>query len=195
MSPLAEPDLAAPAFLLQQAPPALAGVALAGVLAAIMSTADSFLNIAAAALVRDLPRAFGRRPAEGLRALRLAVGALALASGTLAAGYGDLIALLGTFAFGTFAAALAPALAVGLNWERVTAAAATASIVTGTVTAVGLELLARGGRGLDAFLPVPAGVLPAVVALLASFLVLFAVSFLGARDVRRDPLVDTVLSA
>lgn len=193
--PLEVPDQAAMTFLLHQAPPALAGLALAGVLAAIMSTADSFLNIAAGALVRDLPQAFGRRPATGLGRLRLAVLVLALAAGLLAVGYGDLIALLGTFAFGTFAAALAPALAVGLNWERVTATAATASITTGIVTAVGLELLARPLGGLPTWLPFPAGTLPSVVALLASLSVLLAVSLYAPAERRDDPLIDAILSA
>jgi sodium/proline symporter/sodium/pantothenate symporter len=195
LPPLEQPDQAAPLFLLHQAPSALAGLALAGVLAAIMSTADSFLNIAAGALVRDLPRAFGWRPAEGLGRLRLAVVAVALAAGLLAASYGDLIALLGTFAFGTFAAALAPALAIGLNWGRVTGAAATASISTGIVTAVGLELLARQGHGLPAWIPLPASTLPSVVALLASLGVLFTVSFLTRAERRSDPLIAVLLSA
>jgi Na+/proline symporter len=177
MAPPAGPDEVAPAFLLEYAPPALAGLALAGV------------------LVRDLPRAFRRRPARGLTLPRVAVGVVAIASGLLAVSYGDLIALLGTFAFGTFAASLAPALAVGLNWERVTATAASASILTGMVVAVGLELVSRAGGGLSAVLPVPVGLLPSVVALIASLSVLFGVSFASPRRVERDPLVDLVLSA
>ena len=55
LPPLADPDHATPVFLLELAPPLLAGLVFAGVLAAIMSSADSFLNIGAAALVRDLP--------------------------------------------------------------------------------------------------------------------------------------------
>ena len=54
LEPLVRPDDAAPLFLLRFAPGLLAGTAVAGILAAIMSTADSFLNIGAAALVRDL---------------------------------------------------------------------------------------------------------------------------------------------
>ncbi|HUO86646.1 MAG TPA: sodium/proline symporter, partial [Thermoanaerobaculia bacterium] len=114
LAPLANPDQAAPLFLLTQVPPAIAGLVFAGVLAAIMSTADSFVNVGAAALVRDLPRALGRPLADELRAGRLAVVGLAVASAVFAWAYGDLVALLGTFAFGTFAAALAPTLAIGL---------------------------------------------------------------------------------
>src|SRR6185295_13032058 len=73
-------------------------------------------------------RAFGRRVANELRWGRIATVGVTLAAALLALFYDDLIALLGTFAFGTFGAALAPALAVGLNWKRVTAAAATVSL-------------------------------------------------------------------
>ncbi|MGH9379487.1 MAG: sodium:solute symporter family protein [Thermoanaerobaculia bacterium] len=170
MQPLTDPDLATPTFLLHFTPDLLAGLAFAAVLAAIMSTADSFLNIGAAALVRDLPRAFGRPPlTRELAWGRVATVGLGLAAAAVAWGYGDLIALLGTFAFGTFAAALAPALAVGLNWPRVDARAAIASLTTGLVLNLGLELWSRST------LPpiLPAGVLPSAVALSASFVVLF----------------------
>ncbi len=60
LAPLARPDDAAPAFLLGFAPAPLAGLAVAAILAAIMSTADSFMNLGAAVLVRDFPRALGR---------------------------------------------------------------------------------------------------------------------------------------
>ena len=175
LAPLADPDRAAPELLLGFAPAAVAGLAFVGVLAAIMSTADSFVNIAAAALVRDLPRAFGRRVGNELRWGRWAVVAVAVASAGFAWAYGDLIALLGTFAFGTFAAGLAPAVAVGLNWRRVTPAAAVASIATGTGLNVGLELGRRFGWLPEGVLP--AGVLPSAVALAASFAVLFVVTW------------------
>ena len=177
MAPLAEADRAAPLFLLAHVPEVVAGLAFAGVLAAIMSTADSFVNLGAAAVVRDLPRAFGRRVGDELAWGRWATAGIALAAALFAWAYGDLIALLGTFAFGTFAAGLAPALAVGLNWRRVTAAAAVASIGTGTALNVGLELAGRWtGRAL-----LPAGVLPSAVALAGSFVVLVGVTLVTGR--------------
>jgi Na+/proline symporter len=168
LPPLVNPDDAAPAFLLAHVPEAVAGLVFAGVLAAIMSTADSFVNVGAAALVRDLPRALGRPLADELAWGRAAVVGIALAAALLAWAYGDLVALLGTFAFGTFAAALAPVMAVGLAWRRVPAAAAVASIATGLAANLALELLPDP--------PLPAGTPPSAVALAASFVVLFAVT-------------------
>jgi Na+/proline symporter len=173
LPPLGRPDDAAPLFLLHFTPDLLAGLAVAAILAAIMSTADSFMSLGAAALVRDLPRAFARNVENELLWGRIATVGVTLAAALTAYLYDDLIALLGTFAFGTFAAALAPAIAVGLNWKRVTAAAATASIVTGTALNLLLELR---------LLPLPAGVLPAAVSLAASFAVLLLVSWWTGPD-------------
>lgn len=170
--PLSNPDRAAPLFLLHFTPDLLAGVALAAVLAAIMSTADSLLNVGAAALVRDLPGAWGRKVGDELSWGRWATVVIAILAAVLGYSYGDLIALLGTFAFGTFAAALAPALALGLNWSSVDGTAAAWSIGSGLGGNLIFEWLAR--QRTFAFLPrFPAGALPAAVALALSFSVLF----------------------
>jgi Na+/proline symporter len=114
---------------------------------------------------------------------RIATPGIAIAAGVFAWLYGDLIALLGTFAFGTFGAALAPALGVGFNWRGVTARAASASIATGLFGNLALEFLAR-----QTFFPalprlgwLAPGVLPTAVSLAASFAVLFAVSLWDGR--------------
>lgn len=190
MAPLANPDDATPAFVLGFLPGAVAGLVFAALLAAIMSTADSLLNLGAAALARDLPRAFGLRRDRGpfgdeLAAGRAATVVLAVAAFACAWLYDDLIALLGTFAFGTFAAALTPALAVGFNWKRVPAAAAVASIATGLALNLGLELLARQTAFPALRPPLAAGALPSAVALAGSFTVLFAVT--GWHLLRRRP--------
>lgn len=186
------PDDATPLFLLEVAPSALAGLALAGVLAAIMSTADSFLNIAAGALVRDLPHALGRPLSRELAWARLVLPLIAAAAVAVASRHGELIALLGTFAFGTFAAALGPALAVGLCWERVTSRAATSSILCGLGLNVGLEVASRAPSAA-AWLPAAP---PAALALAASFTVLFAVSLLDrrARPATVGPLTASVIA-
>ncbi len=197
MEPLVNADDAAPAFLLGFAPEWLAGLVFAGVLAAIMSTADSFVNLAAAALVRDLPRALGRPLRRELAWARVATLVVAVAAAGVALAYDDLIALLGTFGFGTFGAALGPALAVGLNWKRVTATAASWSIGVGLVLNVALEFLAR--QSYFPQLPRPAwapGVLPTAVSLAASFTVLFAVTWWTTRHKpaeELDPRVAAVM--
>ena len=168
-------DDAAPQFMLQYAPALLAGVFFAGVAAASMSTADSFLNIGAAAIVRDLPLAFGREPdAEAqLRWGRIVTVTLAVAAGGVAIGSGQLVAVLGIFGWGTFAAALAPALGLGLNWSRATPAAAIASLAVGVLLQVLLELNAALGWAPDLL---PGHVYRAAVSFVLSFIVFIAVS-------------------
>ncbi len=197
MAPLSHPDDATPQFLLQFTPEILGGLALAGVLAAIMSSADSFLSIGSAALVRDIPRALGTKVSDELLWGRWAVVAVAAAAALLAYFYDNLIALLGTFAFGTFGAALAPTLAVGLNWRRVTARAAAASMAAGVTLNLCFEFLSRQTYFPSLpKLPFAPGVIPSAAAMAASFTVLLAVTFLDrAKPAPLDPRIEAVLDA
>ncbi len=186
LAPLVRPDDAAPAFLLGFAPDLVAGLAFACILAAITSNADSLVNVASAAVVRDLPRALGRRVRNELawgRAASCGVTALALG---VAQWYGDLIAVLGTFAFGLFGAALAPVMALGLHWRRVTARAAGASIVVGLGATLCLELGSRAvtARGLAG---VPWSFHPGATALALSFATLLVATAVTRNDPRREP--------
>ena len=193
MDPLARPDDAAPLFLLGHTPDLLAGLVLAGLLAAIMSTADSFLNIGAAALVRDFPRALGRPLRRELAWARGVVVLVGVVAALFALAYGDLIALFGTFAFGTLGAALAPVLAIGLCWKRVTSRAAAASIACGLGLTLLLELLDK--QTLFPWLPgspLAEGVLPAAASLAASVVALFVVTWL-TRPEKLDPEIEAVI--
>jgi Na+/proline symporter len=167
---LDSPDEATPGFVLRHAPALLAGLVMSGVAAAIMSTVNSFLNLAAAAVARDLPRA-ALVPARELmlgRAATLAVGAVGAA---LAAGSASLVAFLGIFGFGLFATTLVPTLALGLLWNGATRAGALASMATGLACTLVLGSWPRlTGTGL------PAGVDASGVALVLSMLVFLAVS-------------------
>jgi Na+/proline symporter len=186
MAPLANPDDATPQFLLAAAPPVVAGLVFAGVVAAIMSTADSFVNVASAAVVRDLPRALGGSATRELPRARLAVALLLMGSAVFAHLYGDLIALLGTFAFGTFAAVLAPALAVGCNWRRVGRSAVVASMVVGLLLNLGLELFVRSGGSLG-------GLPPSAAALAGSLTVLLVTAWVRPEDDHASNRVAEVL--
>ncbi len=76
---LGQPDDAAYAFLQAYAHPVLAGVVFAGLFAAIMSTADGFLNIGAAAIIHDIPKAlFGKPLKKALFSARTATLGLAV---------------------------------------------------------------------------------------------------------------------
>lgn len=190
---LASADEAAPLFMLQYAPSILAGLFFAGVAAASMSTADSFLNIGAAALVRDLPMAFGRNPSavSQLRWGRIITLLLAIASGAVALASGKLVAILGIFGWGMFASALAPALGLGLNWSRATAQGAIASIAVGGGLQIFLELNHSFGW-IENLLP--GFMYRAAASFLISFIVFIGVSYLTPRP-RLDADVAAVMRA
>ncbi|EMA44594.1 Na+/proline symporter [Halococcus morrhuae DSM 1307] len=129
-------SIAAPVFVLNQTPGVIAGLVLAALLAAIMSTSDSFLNIGAAAISRDIPRAFGRSIDDEMTELRVTQAALAglTVLSTLVVFYSDaLVGILGTIGWGFFAAAFFPLAAFGLNWKGATKEGAIAGIVGGLV--------------------------------------------------------------
>ncbi len=169
---LESPDLAAPVFLLNYTPELLAGLVFAGLLAAIMSTADSFLNLGAAAIVRDIPKAIRGKPIENeLYWSRIATGALLVLSAFFALYMENLIALLGTFGWGTFAAAIVPSVGMGMNWKRATGAGCVASISTSIVLNFALELSAR-----HEIYTLPHGIAVGAVSLLAAIIVFIGVS-------------------
>ena len=141
---LGHADAAAPEFLQHYAHPLLAGVVVAALMAAIMSTADSFLNIGAAAVVHDIPRALrGRSLKHELMWARIATITIAVVAAIFALSSGNLVALLGAFGWSTFAAAIVPTVAIGFNWKRATATACNVAIVSSLVVNFGLDLLNR----------------------------------------------------
>jgi Na+/proline symporter len=187
---LDSPDAAAPVFLYQYASPALAGIVFAGLFAAIMSTSDSFLNIGAAAIVHDIPRAFrGRVLAHELFWARVATVALAILATAFALfshfENARLVALLGVFGGATFAGALVPAVAIGFRWKRATSNAACWAIATSLILNLSFEIFG---------IVLPYGIQPGLVALLASLLLFFSIS-LAQSAPSLPPDVEAVLDA
>ena len=180
---LARPDDAAPQFLQHYAHPLLAGIVLAGLFGAIMSTADGFLNIGAAAWVHDIPRAIlGRSLKRELLWARVATVLIGLGAALFVLySSQNLVALMGAFGWGTFAAALVPTVAIGFNWKRATATAASTAIVCSLIVNFSIELL---------HLRVPYGISGGFVALLVSLILFFGISFLS-----RPPQLDKDIEA
>ena len=137
--PGGDTEMLFPVLAQQHLPPVLFGIVVAAVFAAIMSTADSQLLVAASAVVRDLwQKALGRGGDERalVRLSRFTVGGLvlaALAFGTIA---DQVVFWLVLFAWAGLGAALGPPSVLMLFWKRTTAAGAIAGIVTGAVTVV-----------------------------------------------------------
>lgn len=185
---LGSPDQALPAFLTEYTVPVFAGLVMAAILSAIMSTGDAFVNLGAAALVRDIPRAFGKEVKRELFWSRIAVTALLVVSVLFSIYLDTLVALLGVFGWGTFAAAVFPAVVLGLVWSGGTRQGAIASIVLSLLVNFVLEIGAR-----YEFTPLPDGVVNGAFALVVSLIVFVGVSLVtqpaprgaGADHLRR----------
>ena len=99
------------------------------------------MNIGTAAVVHDLPKALkGLALKRELLWARVTTVAIAVAAAVFALYTGDLVALLGAFGWGTFAAALVPVVAIGLNWKRATPLAATTAVIASLLINFGLKV-------------------------------------------------------
>lgn len=121
--------------------PALFGLVVASVFAAIMSTADSQLLVAASTLVRDVYQQAWLGGAEVsdavlVRLSRVAVAVLvgvALLLGWVA---DDLVFWLVLFAWAGLGASIGPTALLALYWRRTTGAGALVGLVVGTVVVI-----------------------------------------------------------
>jgi Na+/proline symporter len=176
-------DSAATQFLQHYAHPVLAGIVFAGLFAAIMSTADAFLNIGTAAIMHDIPKTFGWKVKNELFWARVTTILLTVFSALFALYTGDLVAILGAFGWGTFAAAIVPAVTFGLNWKRATAVAANAAIISSLVVNLYIKL---GG------IAIPYNIDVGALSLTISLLVFFSVSLMTTAQ-KLDPDVEEVM--
>jgi sodium/proline symporter len=119
--------------------PVLAGICLAAILAAIMSTADSQLLVSSSTFTEDLYRRLLGRDA-GSRELvavgRASVVALAGLAFYMALDPEAMILELVGYAWAGFGAAFGPVLLLSLYWPRMTRRGALAGVLTGGITVV-----------------------------------------------------------
>lgn len=175
----AHPDDTLALFLGRIAPAWFAPLAWVGVVAAIMSTADSFAGVGAACLSRDLPLLLGRTGGSLVRRGRTATLLLFGVAGGLAAATDQLTAYLGVAAFGIFAASLGPVLVLGLSWQEPRSRAAAWSMGAGLLGGLALEWAVWSGRWAP-------GVPASLMALAVSWNCFILVGALDGRRSRRQ---------
>ncbi len=130
-----------PELVAQVFPPLIAGLYVAAVLAASMSTIDSLLLVASSALTRDVYQQLWRpdlldQPLTGLSrrvTLALAAAALAVALSVSFASPDRTIFWYAIFGWSGIAATFCPALILALSWPRYHVRGALASMVTGAL--------------------------------------------------------------
>ena len=118
--------------------PFIAGLILAAVLAAIMSTLSSQLIVCSSALVEDLYGIFSSKKLSAAKSLwlgRAGVAIVALVAGALAWNPNSSILQLVAFAWAGFGSAFGPTVLLSLYWRKLTTQGALASMITGAVVA------------------------------------------------------------
>ncbi|TWD25327.1 sodium/proline symporter [Streptomyces sp. T12] len=116
--------------------PWIAGVVLAAVLAAVVSTADSQLMVSSVALTEDFYRAFLNRHASDRALVWVGRGTVVLVivvAYVIALHGGGLLNIV-AYAWAGFGAAFGPVVLLSLYWPRMTSAGAMAGIVAGAGT-------------------------------------------------------------
>lgn len=119
--------------------PLIAGILLAAILAAIMSTADSQLLVSSSALAEDFYKQILRPQApthEILLVSRIAVIALSCLALLLAMNPNSSVLGLVSYAWAGFGAAFGPVLLLSLYWKNMNRNGALAGIITGAITVV-----------------------------------------------------------
>ena len=147
--------------------PLVAGMLLAAILAAIMSTADSQLLVSASVLTEDFYKAMYRRQASQRELVwvgRMAVLTIALIAAALAWDPGRKVLDLVAYAWAGFGAAFGPTLVLALFWPRMTRNGALAGMIIGGLTVVIWKQLSGGLFELYEIVP---GFLLSAVAIVA----------------------------
>ncbi|MEI8658899.1 MULTISPECIES: sodium/proline symporter PutP [Vibrio] len=147
--------------------PVIAGILLAAILAAIMSTADSQLLVSSSALAEDFYKQVFKTDAsseEIVRVGRLAVIILSVIALILAMTPDSSVLGLVSYAWAGFGAAFGPALVLSLYWSRMNRNGALAGIIVGGVTIVVWKQLSGGWYDVYEIVP---GIILSTIAIVA----------------------------
>ena len=127
--------------------PLVAGILLAAILAAIMSTADSQLLVSSAALTEDFYKSLFNQdasPESLVKISRIAVVAIAIVAWLLALDPDSSVLGLVSYAWAGFGAAFGPAIILSLFWARMNRQGCLAGILIGGITVVVWKQLSGG---------------------------------------------------
>lgn len=146
-APLANPETVFLALSQALFPPLIAGILLAAVLAAIMSTVSSQLLVSSSAIAEDFWKRLFRKQAgeqELLIAGRVSVLAISVIAMALALDRESTVLALVAYAWAGFGAAFGPVVLFSLFWGRMTRNGALAGMVSGAITVIVWKQLSGG---------------------------------------------------
>ncbi len=156
-----------------------AGFALAGLLAAIMSSASSFITIGASSITRDLMGSLGKVLRRELLWYRLASAFVVACSLLFALYLTQVVFLLGAIGWAAFASAIFAPVVLGIFWQRATGLATTVAVTFGILGNLALTILTR-----EEIISVPDYMQDGATIIAASVVLFVAVSL--AYPSRRD---------
>lgn len=155
-------------------PPLLAGLVMAGILAATISSSDSYLLIAASAVSLNIFKGILKKDASDKQVMtmsRIILLLIAVAGVVIAMDENSVIFTIVSFAWAGFGAVFGPIMLFSLFWKRTTQAGAVAGMVTGGVMVFLWKLALKPLGGVFGIYELfPAFVLSCLAILLVSLL-------------------------
>jgi len=164
-------------------PPLLAGMVMSGILAATISSSDSYLLIATSAFAKNIYQRVLRREAsdrEVMLVSRASILAITLIGVLIALDEKSIIFNIVSFAWAGFGATFGPVMLFSLFWKRTTRNGALAGMIAGGAMVFIWKLLVRPAGGLFAIYELlPAFLTACIVIVVVSLLSQVAVPEIG----------------
>jgi len=170
-------DIIFPLMVVKLFNPFLGGLLIAAIIAAIMSTADSFLLVAGTTIGRDFYQRYINIEATDRQLIvisRIVILIVGLVGLTIAIFYPESLMFLGAYVFGTVAAGLFFPLYIGMLWRRATSAAGIWGMISGFV-----------GTFVFTFFKSLLPIHPIITGIMISGIVFVTVTFLTAPEPER----------
>jgi sodium/proline symporter len=153
-------------------PPLVAGIVISGILAASMSSSDSYMLIVASSLANDLYKDVFRKDASEAQVMwiaRLAMLLVTVFAVIIACSGNQSIFRVVSYAWAGFGASFGPLVLFSLFWKRTTLPAAVAGMLTGGgMVVIWKNIVAKAGGVFAVYELLPAFILSALVIWLVS---------------------------
>lgn len=181
---LQNPDAVLPVALINFAPDIVTAFVLTGIVSAIMSSSNAFLNVGASAITHDYLKEYRETEMTDEQEVlygRAATAAILVVAGVIAATFPGLIFVLGAAGWAIFATVIFPGVAIAYNWKGAT----TEGILWGGGIGLLLTLiLAYGGQYYD--ISIPMGFFGGQVAQVVGLIVFVGVSLVTSSAEYED---------
>lgn len=155
-------------------PPLVAGVVMSGILAATMSSSDSYLLIASSALSKDIYKGIVKKDATDkqiMRMSRITLLIVSLIGVVIAMDEKSVIFKIVSFAWAGFGATFGPVLLFSLFWKRINRTGAIAGMVSGASMVFIWNLLIKPFGGIwGIYELLPAFIISCILIVIASLL-------------------------